>query len=109
MIALHEALAAHRLRCALPAANAPAPTVGAVVGYAADRAAVRDSLLAVRATLPDGGEARFGSNAVKDVAGYDMKRLYIGTGDTFGTLREVTLKVRPDREAKGEGRGANCR
>ena len=56
---------------------------------------MRDWLLAVRATLPEGAEVRFGSNAVKDVAGYDMKRLYIGTGAAFGLLHEVTLKVRP--------------
>ena len=42
----------------------------------------RAALLAVRATLPDGPEVRFGSNAVKDVAGYDLKRLYIDSGAT---------------------------
>ena len=62
-----------------------------------DRAAVRDALLAVETTLHDGLPARFGSNAVKDVAGYDMKRLFIGSGGAFGTLERVTLRVLPNR------------
>ena len=72
-------------------------TVGAIVSGDGDRAAVRDALLAVETTLHDGHPARFGSNAVKDVAGYDMKRLCIGSGMTFGTLETVTLRVLPLR------------
>ncbi len=59
-----------------------------------DRAAVRDALLAVETTLRDGQTARFGSNAVKDVAGYDMKRLFIG-GTAFGTLERVRSACYP--------------
>jgi glycolate oxidase len=92
---LHRALAARRLHCPLPEEGNGADTIGAIVGGDRDRAAVRDWLLALRATLPEGAEVRFGSNAVKDVAGYDMKRLYIGTGAAFGLPRAVTLKVRP--------------
>jgi glycolate oxidase len=52
-------------------------------------------LLAVEATLPDGMGARFGSKAIKDVAGYDLKRLYVGSGDAFGVVNEVTLRIVP--------------
>ena len=44
-------------------------TIGEASGDNHDRGAVRDSLLAVRATLPDGAMAQFGSRVVKDVAG----------------------------------------
>ncbi|MDP9375938.1 MAG: FAD-binding oxidoreductase, partial [Chloroflexota bacterium] len=96
---LHATLAARGFRPVLPGPSGdnPAFTVGKAVSDAAQRAAVRDSLLAVRATLVDGEPARFGSNAVKDVAGYDLKRLFIGSGPAFGTLHEVTLKVTPVR------------
>ena len=56
---------------------------------------MRDALLAVETTLPDGQAARFGSSAVKDVAGYDMKRLFIGSGTAFGVLERATLRVLP--------------
>lgn len=59
------------------------------------RANVRGSLLAVDATLPDGPRVRFGSQARKDVAGYDLKRLYTGGTDVFGKVNEVTLQIRP--------------
>jgi glycolate oxidase len=51
----------------------------------------------VRAVLPDGETVRFGSNAVKDVAGYDLKRLYTGGGEAFGAVTEVTLGITPAR------------
>ena len=31
------------------------------------------------------------------VAGYDLKRLFIGSGNRFGTLQAVTLQVRARR------------
>ena len=99
---LHELLARDGFRCALPGAGGgDSRTVGDLIAGGSDRAVVRDALLAVRATLPDGGAARFGSSAVKDVAGYDLKRLYIGSGDAFGTLEEATLAVQAGRGIGG--------
>jgi glycolate oxidase FAD binding subunit len=60
---------------------------------------VRETLLGVRVTLPEGFPARFGSSAVKDVAGYDLKRLYTGSGTSFGAVQEVTFRVQPWRES----------
>ncbi len=73
----------------------PALTLRAVLSDPTARVYVRASLLAIDATLPDGQPVRFGSKAVKDVAGYDLKRLYIGSGDAFGQVREVALQIRP--------------
>jgi len=96
---LTEMLRARGFRCALPerSISGDLRTVGALVSGEGDRSAVRDALLAVETTLHDGYPARFGSNAVKDVAGYDMKRLLIGSGTAFGTLDRVTLRVLPAR------------
>ncbi|GCE07379.1 FAD-binding oxidoreductase [Dictyobacter aurantiacus] len=59
------------------------------------RPGVLGHLLALKATLPDGASVRFGSENVKDVAGYDMKHLFIGSGDHFGRVEEITLQVAP--------------
>ena len=71
-----------------------ATTVGGLVGGGATaQAAVRELLLGVSAVMPDGDAVRFGSSLLKDVAGYDLKRLLTGSGAMFGTLQEVTLQV----------------
>ncbi|HEX9069822.1 MAG TPA: FAD-linked oxidase C-terminal domain-containing protein [Ktedonobacterales bacterium] len=59
------------------------------------RASVRATLLAIEARLRDGERVRFGSDAIKDVAGYDAKRLFIGTGDEVGTVTSATFRLRP--------------
>jgi glycolate oxidase len=58
------------------------------------RAAVRNTLLEVDVTLADGIPARFGSNVVKDVAGYDMKRLFIGSNSLFGMVKKARFQIR---------------
>jgi glycolate oxidase len=72
-------------------------SVGYAIGAQHYRAAVHDSLLAVTAVLPDGATVLFGSNAVKDVAGYDLKRLFAGSSGAFGRIEDVTLRVQPKR------------
>jgi glycolate oxidase len=92
---LRAELAAQGYRCALSDdATNDQQSIRGALSDEIDRAAARACLLAVDVTLPDGPSARFGSNAVKDVAGYDLKRLYSGSGTTYGEVREVTLQVR---------------
>jgi glycolate oxidase len=88
--ALHAMLAAQGYRVALPGGDL---TVGELVGGRSDRGEVRAALLAVTAALADGPVATFGSKAIKDVAGYDLKRLFIGSGMVFGVLSGVTLRL----------------
>ena len=95
LAALHDTLTVRGFRSAL--AKTEGMTVASAISGERDRAAARDALLAVETTLHDGGSARFGSNAVKDVAGYDLKRLFIGSGAAFGTLDRVTLRLLPAR------------
>lgn len=56
---------------------------------------VRDQLLATRIVLADGRLLRFGRPLVKDVAGYNMSKLMVGSFGTLGLLAEATLKIYP--------------
>jgi glycolate oxidase FAD binding subunit len=60
---------------------------------------VRDLVIGVRAALPDGSLVRWGGKTVKNVAGYDMAKLFVGAMGTVGVLTELTLKVFPLPEA----------
>jgi len=59
-----------------------------------ERLAVRHGLLGVEVVLPDGAAtARFGGQNMKDVAGYDTKRLFIGSQGVFGTIISAVFKI----------------
>ena len=55
--------------------------------------AVRDQVLGLRVVLPDGRRVRFGRPVVKNVAGYDMPKLFVGAHGTLGLITEVTLRL----------------
>ncbi len=92
---LQEQLATHGFRTSLCDGERTEISLAQALSSDDRRAAARGSLLAVDVTLPDGPRVRFGSKAIKDVAGYDLKRLYVGSGDRFGALHNVTLQIRP--------------
>jgi glycolate oxidase FAD binding subunit len=54
---------------------------------------VRDLVLGVRVALPDGALAHFGGRVVKNVAGYDMNKLFIGSLGAFGVVLETTYRL----------------
>jgi len=56
---------------------------------------LRDRVVALRAVVPAFGELRLGADVVKNVAGYNLVRLLVGSGGSLGVLTEVTLKVAP--------------
>lgn len=60
---------------------------------------VRDQVVGLRVALPDGRLIRTGGRVVKNVAGYDMTKLFIGALGTLGIITEATFKVRPRPES----------
>ncbi|PKY09543.1 glycolate oxidase subunit GlcE [Acidithiobacillus marinus] len=60
----------------------------------------RDYVLGVQLLNGQGEILRFGGQVMKNVAGYDVSRLLVGSLGTLGVLLEVTLKVlpRPEQE-----------
>lgn len=60
----------------------------------------RDYVMAVRVVLPDGTETWLGNKCVKDVAGYSMKDLFVGSEGTLGLITEVMLKLVPRPQAR---------
>jgi glycolate oxidase FAD binding subunit len=59
----------------------------------------RDLVIGLRVVGADGILVRSGGKVVKNVAGYDLLKLYIGALGTLGLIVEATLKLRPVPEA----------
>lgn len=55
----------------------------------------RDYTIGMRLVTADGGITRAGGKVVKNVAGYDIAKLYIGSLGTLGVIVEATFKVQP--------------
>ena len=56
---------------------------------------VRGHVLGMRAVLADGRAVKFGGGVVKNVAGYDLSKLFVGSYGTLGLITELTFKLRP--------------
>ena len=63
----------------------------------------RDYVLGVEAVLPTGEIIRSGGRLVKDVAGYDLRRLLCGSEGTLAVMTELTLRLVPAPKASGYG------
>lgn len=60
----------------------------------------RDYVLGLEVVLPNGNIIRTGGKLTKDVAGYDLTRLFVGSEGTLGIITEATLKLIPMPEYK---------
>ena len=56
-------------------------------------------VLALEAVLPTGEIVRTGSKAVKNVVGYDLTQLLVGSEGTLAILTKITLRLIPKPEA----------
>ena len=55
----------------------------------------RSFVIGLRAILADGRLIKAGGNVVKNVAGYDLCKLFTGSYGTLGFITELTFKLRP--------------
>ena len=55
----------------------------------------RNFVIGMRVVLPDGKIVKAGGRVVKNVAGYDLCKLFTGSYGTLGLIAELTFKLRP--------------
>jgi glycolate oxidase FAD binding subunit len=55
----------------------------------------RDLVLGIHVVTMDGKQTKAGGRVVKNVTGYDLNKLYIGSLGTLAVLVEVTVKLHP--------------
>lgn len=100
MESLTEALAKHGQELALDV-----PVNGATVGGTLATATAgprrfrygttRDLLIGITVVLADGTIAKSGGKVVKNVAGYDLGKLFTGSYGTLGVIAEATFRLHP--------------
>lgn len=106
LVELQQVLARHGQWLAVDAPwgdrdGAAAGSVGGLVargmagGYRQRYLGVRDQLIGIQLIRADGVTARAGGKVVKNVAGYDLMRLFSGSWGCLGLITELTLRTLP--------------
>jgi glycolate oxidase FAD binding subunit len=101
---LGVALAQHRQRFSLDPPGDP--TVGECLledlsGPLSHRfGTMRDLVIGVTVVLPDGTRASSGGKVVKNVAGYDLAKLYCGSRGRLGRVERLALRLHPRPAAR---------
>jgi glycolate oxidase FAD binding subunit len=60
---------------------------------------IRDLIIGIRVVLSDGTVAKAGGKVVKNVAGYDLSKLFTGSLGTLGVIAECNFRLHPKPEA----------
>ena len=101
LVALQEHLARTGQWLALDPPLRPGATVGGLIATAMAGprrlryGGVRDQILGVRVALADGTIARGGGKVVKNVAGYDLPKLFTGALGTLGVVLSASFRLYP--------------
>jgi glycolate oxidase FAD binding subunit len=69
--------------------------------------AARDLVLGITVALTDGTLARAGGRVIKNVAGYDLAKLFAGSFGTLGAIVEVSVRLHPIPASALTVRGAS--
>ncbi len=97
---LDRVLAEHGQECALDPRSRDA-TIGGILACGLSglrrlrHGPLRDHVLEVRFETGDGRLVKGGGPTVKNVTGYDLPRLFVGSLGTIGVLQQATLRCRP--------------
>ena len=101
LAALQAELAQHRQFLPLDPSFADRCTLGGIISANASGSlrlrygTARNQVLGLRVVHANGTVVKSGGKVVKNVAGYDLNKLYIGAFGTLGIITEVTLKLSP--------------
>lgn len=99
--ALQSALAPHKQFVPFDPPLPGLSTVGGIVAAnlngprRGSYGSVRDLVIGMKVILASGETIKAGGKVVKNVAGYDMCKLFTGSLGTLGIISEVTLRVAP--------------
>ena len=105
LIDLQAHLARTRQWLALDPVLDPNATIGGIISTNVSGArrlrygGIRDQIIGIRVVLPDGTIAKGGGKVVKNVAGYDLPKLFIGALGTLGVIIAATFRLYPLRAA----------
>jgi FAD/FMN-containing dehydrogenase len=97
--ALRDALAAHEQRLSLDPPGDPSLAdclLDDLSGPLSHRfGTMRDLVIGVTVVLPDGFRASSGGKVVKNVAGYDLGKLFCGSHGRLGSVERLALRLHP--------------
>ena len=105
MATIDELLRARNQRLAIDPTRPESATIGGVVATADTGSlrqrygGLRDRLIGIQFVRHDGEIAKAGGRVVKNVAGYDLMKLFTGSYGTLGTIAQLTFRLYPVPEA----------
>ena len=67
----------------------------------------RDLIVGITVALADGTVAKAGGKVIKNVAGYDLSKLFTGSFGTLGAILEVAVRLHPRPEATATALGSS--
>jgi glycolate oxidase FAD binding subunit len=98
---LQAILGAENQRLPIDVPHAHRATVGGIVAANVSgprrygHGSLRDYVIGISVVNDLGHEVKAGGRVVKNVAGYDLCKLYVGSLGTLGIITQVTFKLRP--------------
>jgi glycolate oxidase FAD binding subunit len=109
--ALQTALLSHTQFVAIDPPYPDRSTIGGIVAANLNGprrsyyGSVRDLVIGMKVVLGSGAQIKAGGKVVKNVAGYDMSKLFIGSLGTLGIITELTVRVSPIPEQSATALG----
>lgn len=97
----NETISGDRLWLPLDPPGARLASIGAIIACNSSGAlrcgygTPRDYLIGLTLVHADGSQSKSGGRVVKNVAGYDLNKLYVGSYGTLAVITEATFKLRP--------------
>ena len=98
---LQQKLAEHRQRLAIDPLWPERATIGGILStndsgtLRVRYGSLRDLIIGITVALPDGTLAKSGGKVVKNVAGYDLPKLFTGAIGTLGVIVQAIFRLHP--------------